>query len=136
MTHEEVLLIKKSWRMFRNVNPVVIGDTFYGKLFADHPSVRRMFPKDMSRQYQKLMDMISTIVARLDKLDDLTGDIMAMGIRHQAYGVKPEQYKLVGDALIWTLEQGLGRDFTPEVKHAWVKCYAHLADAMIHFSEN
>lgn len=136
MTKEEILLVKKSWRLFRDVNPVVVGDTFYGKLFTDHPGVRRMFPKDMNLQYQKLMDMISTIVARLDHLEDLTDDIAAMSRRHVAYGVKPEQYKIVGDALLWTLEQGLGRDYTPDVKKAWVKCYSILSDVMINGSKN
>ena len=33
--------------------------------------------------------------------------------RHVAYGVQPEHYALVGSALLWTLEQGLGDEFTP-----------------------
>ncbi len=136
MTQEEILLVKKSWRLFRDVNPVVVGDTFYGKLFTDHPGVRKMFPKEMKLQYQKLMDMISTIVARLDHLEELTEDIEAMSRRHVSYGVKPEQYKIVGEALLWTLEQGLGPDYTPDVKQAWVKCYTLLSTVMINSSES
>jgi nitric oxide dioxygenase len=55
-------------------------------------------------------------------------DLKAMGKRHIAYGVKREQYQQVGEALLWTLEQGLGADFTPELKAAWTKVYAALAD--------
>ena len=85
----------------------------------------------MNQQYQKLIDMLSTVVGRLDHLEDLSGEIAAMGRRHVSYGVKPAQYKKVGEALLWTLEQGLGKDYTPEVKEAWTKCYNTLADAMI-----
>ena len=136
MTKEEIILIKRTWKLFREINPIVVGDTFYSKLFLDNPSVRKMFPKEMNLQYQKLMDMLSTVVGRLDNLEDLSGDIAAMAQRHVAYGVKPAQYRKVGEALLWTLEQGLGKDFTPEVKEAWTKCYTTLADAMINASEN
>ena len=131
MTKEEIILIKRTWKLFREINPVVVGDTFYSKLFLDNPSVRKMFPKEMNQQYQKLIDMLSTVVGRLDNLEDLSGDIAAMAQRHVAYGVKPAQYQKVGEALLWTLEQGLGKDFTTEVKEAWTKCYTTLSDAMI-----
>ena len=131
MTKEEIILIKRTWKLFREINPVVVGDTFYSKLFIENPSLRKMFPKEMTLQYQKLIDMLSTIVGRLDNLEDLAGDIAAMARRHVAYGVKPGQYKKVGEALLWTLEQGLGNDWNEEVKEAWIKCYTTLSDAMI-----
>jgi hemoglobin-like flavoprotein len=136
MTKEEIILIKRTWKLFREINPVVVGDTFYSKLFLDNPSIRKMFPKEMNQQYQKLIDMLSTVVGRLDNLEDLSGDIAAMAQRHVSYGVKPAQYQKIGEALLWTLEQGLGKDFTPEVKEAWTKCYTTLADAMINASES
>jgi len=121
--------------VFREMDPAVIGDAFYSKLFSYNPSLRKMFPSNMSHQYQKLMDMINTIIARLDKLDDLTNEISAMAQRHVRYGVRPAHYKLVGNALLWTLKQGLGNDWTPEVANAWTKCYALLSEAMILASE-
>ena len=65
------------------------------------------------------------------KLDELTNEISAMAQRHVQYGVRPGSYKLVGNALPWTLKQGLGNDWTPEVENAWTKCYALLSEAMI-----
>ena len=131
MTDEQIVLIKKTWRLFRDINPVLVGDTFYSKLFADNPGLRKMFPKYMNEQYKKLIDMLSTIVARLDHLEDLSEDIAAMARRHVHYGVKAEHYKLVGNALLWTLQQGLSNEWTPEVKEAWTRCYNTLADTMI-----
>lgn len=135
MKESDVVLIKRSWRVFREMDPAVIGDAFYSKLFSYNQSLRKMFPANMSRQYQKLMDMINTIIARLDKLDELTDEINAMAQRHVHYGVRPAHYKLVGNALLWTLKQGLGNDWTPEVENAWSKCYALLSEAMILASE-
>jgi hemoglobin-like flavoprotein len=135
LTHGQIQLIKQSWVVFRSMNPALVGDAFYSKLFVENPSLRKMFPKQMDEQYKKLIDMLSVIVARLDHLDDLSGEIAAMGRRHVQYGVRPEHYRLVGNALLWTLENGLGNDWSEEVKDAWEKCYATLADSMINASK-
>lgn len=131
MTTEQTILVKTSWRMIRDIDPAIVGDTFYSKLFCDTPALRKMFPKNMDEQYRKLMDMLSTVAARLDNLNDLTEDILSMAQRHVQYGVRPAHYKLVGKALLWTLQQGLGKDWTEEVKVAWTTCYSTLADTMI-----
>ena len=135
MKESDILLVKRSWRVFREIDPAVIGDAFYSKLFSYNPSLRKMFPVNMTLQYQKLMDMINTIIARLDKLNELNDEISAMAQRHVQYGVRPGHYKLVGNALLWTLKKGLGNDWTNEVESAWTKCYSLLSDAMILASE-
>jgi nitric oxide dioxygenase len=89
----------------------------------------------MDQQYRKLISMINMIIGRLDSLDELTGEISAMAHRHVQYGVRPGHYKLVGTALIWTLKQGLGNEWTPEIEAAWTKCYALLSETMILTSE-
>ena len=40
-------------------------------------------------------------------------------------------YTPVGAALLWTLQQGLGEAFTPEVKDAWATAYIILSTTMI-----
>ena len=131
MTDEQIILIKRTWKLLRDVDPVVVGDTFYGKLFSDNPSLRKMFPVNMSEQYRKLMDMLTLIVSRLDRLDDMSEEISKMARRHVSYGVRPGHYRLVGKALLWTLHQGLGRDWTVQVGEAWNRCYTILSETMI-----
>lgn len=103
------------------------------------PSLRKMFPTGMNNQYQKLLDMLNAIVGRLDQLEELSDEIVAMAQRHLEYGVRPSHYKLVGNALLWTLEKGLGSDWNDEVKNAWISCYTLLSDTMIkgaYYGEN
>lgn len=134
MTSEQIVLVTKTWRAFRGIKPETVGDLFYSKLFSDNPSLRKMFPNNMQEQYQKLIDMLSAVIIRLDKLDELTEDIAAMAQRHVQYGVRPAHYKLVGTALLWTLQKGLGTDWNEDVKTAWATCYKILADTMINSS--
>jgi hemoglobin-like flavoprotein len=135
MTAEEIKLIKKTWRLIRQVDPLLLGDLFYSKLFSDKPSLRNMFPKKMEEQYNKLIDMLNAVVSRLERLDEINTEIIEMGRRHISYGVRPAHYKIVGSALLWTLQKGLGNDWTPDVKNAWTQCYTTLADTMINASK-
>jgi hypothetical protein len=47
------------------------------------------------------------------------------------YGVRPEHFEVGGAALLWTLEQGLGEAFTPDVREAWVEAWNIVAGAML-----
>jgi hemoglobin-like flavoprotein len=131
LTEHEMTLIKKSWNRLRTIDPVVIGDAFYSKLFFERPALRRMFPVEMDAQYKKLVDMLNTIVMRIENLDELTEEIIAMAKRHEGYGVKQEHYAPVGEALIWTLKVGLASEWNEDLQNAWGKCYGILSNAMI-----
>lgn len=116
--------------MLKGIEPTVVAGAFYAKLFADNPALKRLFPKDMEPQYTKLMDMLSAIVMHLDRLEEYSHEITAMAQRHLAYGAKTKHYKMAGQALLWTLERGLGADWTPETAEAWKEAYHKLADSM------
>ncbi|MBL7815621.1 MAG: hypothetical protein JNL70_11440 [Saprospiraceae bacterium] len=131
MTAQEIKLIKNSWSLFRHVKPEIVADTFYSRLFFAHPELRPLFPKDMTQQYEKLIVTLTTVVARLERLHELTEDIAAMASRHSGYGVQASHYAHVGEALLWTLERGLGNDWDDKTAAAWTKCYNILADTMI-----
>src|SRR5262245_15684763 len=103
---------------------------FYQRLFELDPSLRQMFRGDMTEQRKKLMQMITAAVKGLDRLEQLVPVVQDLGRRHGKYGVEDRHYETVGKALIWTLEAGLGRAFTPEVKDAWVAVYTLLATTM------
>jgi hemoglobin-like flavoprotein len=123
------MLVKQS---FAKVMPIAdkAAELFYGRLFVLDPAVKPLFKGDMKEQGRKLMRMIATAVNGLDDLEALVPAVQDLGRRHVAYGVTAAHYDTVGAALLWTLEQGLGRDFTPEVKDAWATVYGLLAKVM------
>ena len=103
---------------------------FYQRLFEIDPSLRRMFPEDMTGQRKKLMQMLTAAVKGLDRLDQLVPVVQDLGRRHATYGVTDAHYDTVGAALLWTLKMGLGKGFTPEMKEAWTTVYGLLATTM------
>jgi hemoglobin-like flavoprotein len=134
MTPKQVALVQTS---FRKVVPIAgtAADLFYGRLFEIAPEMRSMFPDDLSEQKKKLMTMLGTAVGNLHQLDTILPAIQALGKRHAGYGVTVAQYAPVGAALLWTLEQGLGPDFTPPVRDAWTVTYTALAGVMTKAAE-
>lgn len=131
LTAKEIALIKKSWISIQKIDPLIIADVFYTRLFYENPELRKLFSQDMEAQYKKLIDMLNTIITRLEKLDELKGDIVQMAKRHVNYGVMPEHYNMVGKALLWTLQKTLGAGWNAELRAAWVNCYAVLSGTMI-----
>ena len=103
---------------------------FYRRLFEIDPSLESMFKGDMAEQRRKLMFMLTAAVKGLPRLDRLIPVLEDLGRRHVHYGVVDRHYETVGQALIWTLEKGLGSAFTPDVREAWITVYGVLAATM------
>ncbi|WP_420125941.1 globin family protein [Longimicrobium sp.] len=123
-------LVQESWMQ---VEP--IADTaatlFYDRLFELDPALRPLFPAtDLRDQKKKLMQTLTVAVRGLYRLEELAPALEALGRRHVGYGVQDAHYETVGQALLWTLEQGLGAAFTPEVRDAWAETYALVTSVM------
>lgn len=129
MTPEQIVLVQESFKPVIEIKDQA-ADLFYARLFEEDPSLEALFPDDMSEQKKKLMATIATVVGSLDKLEDIVPIVEELGVRHNGYGVKPQHYDTVGSALLWTLEQGLGEAFTPDVRDAWAAAYTVLAETM------
>jgi len=130
MTPEQVKMVQDS---FAKVVPIAdaAAEMFYNKLFELDPALKPLFESsDMKTQGNKLMTMIGTAVAGLPNLESIVGAVEDLGKRHVGYGVQDSHYDTVGAALLWTLDQGLGDDFSPEVKEAWGTVYGILANTM------
>lgn len=129
MTPQQIQSIQTTWLQVLPIADQAAG-LFYGKLFELDPAVKPMFKGDMTEQGRKLMKTIGLVVNSLTRLEEIVPAVQDLGRKHVAYGVRPEHYDTVGAALLWTLEQGLGSAFTPQVKAAWATAYGTLASAM------
>ena len=129
MSPEQVKLVQDS---FGKVAPIATqaADLFYGRLFEIAPEVRPLFPHDLAEQKKKLMTMLATAVTNLHQVEKIVPAVQDLGRRHAGYGVKDAHYQPVGEALIWTLDKGLGEAFTAPVKDAWLAAYTTLAGVM------
>ena len=130
MTPDQVKLVQQS---FARVVPISeqAAAIFYDRLFEVAPQVKAMFPADMTEQRKKLMATLAVVVNGLSNLESVLPAASALATRHVAYGAKPAHYPVVGAALLWTLEKGLGEAWTPDVAAAWSAAYGTLSGYMI-----
>jgi hemoglobin-like flavoprotein len=125
----EIRLVRLTFDLVRPLAGV-FADLFYDRLFYLAPSVRRMFPHDMSGEKRSLIVMIATTVQNLDNSEALIPLANALGARHARYGVTSGHYEVVAEVLVWALERCLASDFTADVERAWRHAYALLAAGM------
>jgi hemoglobin-like flavoprotein len=129
MTRIQIALVQKS---FESILPILepAAVLFYDRLFELDPSLRPLFRGPRQDQARKLGQALTIVVANLDRPDQIKGAVEALGRRHVGYGVRDAHYTTVGEALLWTLEQGLAEAFTPEVRNAWAEAYGWLSFTM------
>jgi hemoglobin-like flavoprotein len=129
MTPEQVSLVKLTFVRVIDIREQA-GRLFYERLFEIAPDTRAMFKSDIDEQAGKLMDSLAVAISTLRDGRALAVLLDGLGKRHAGYGVRDEHYEKVGDALIWTLEKGLGDAFTPAARAAWLALYGAVASAM------
>ncbi|WP_316162125.1 globin family protein [Bradyrhizobium sp. SZCCHNRI20481] len=130
MTPSQIELVQDSFAKVAPISDQAAG-IFYDRLFEVAPQVRAMFPDDLTEQRKKLMATLAVVVNGLANLPAILPAASALAKRHVDYGAKPEHYPVVGSALLWTLEKGLGEAWTPEVAEAWTAAYGTLSGFMI-----
>ena len=130
LTPEQVTLVQQT---FAELVPAAdaAAEAFYGRLFEVAPAVQQLFLGDMTEQRRKLMASLAFVVRGLSDLPSILPAASALAKRHVEYGVKPEHYPVVGEALLWTLARALGPRWTPQIASAWTAAYATLSDVMI-----
>jgi hemoglobin-like flavoprotein len=129
MDTKTIDLVQASWAKVVPIKEVA-GKLFYDNLFEADPSLRPLFKGDMEQQAAKLVLMINAAVNKLNDLGTLVPILQQLGQRHETYGVLPAHYATVGAALLKTLGQGLGGEFTDEVEQAWIDVYGVMVGVM------
>lgn len=129
LTNDQISLINQSFGLVRPIADDAAA-LFYHNLFEIDPSLRSLFKSDLKAQGRKLMAMLDAAVKGLDNPDKLVPVLQDLARRHVQYGVKTHHFSPVGNALLYTLAEGLGDKFTQEVKDAWIAVLHLVADVM------
>jgi hemoglobin-like flavoprotein len=125
-----IALVQNSWAQVMPIADAA-ATLFYDRLFALDPPVRALFKSDMREQKKKLMQTIGVAVDGLNNPARLVPALRTLGLRHAGYMVEAHHYDLVGDALVWTLREGLGDGFTAALEAAWKDVYGAIAGIML-----
>ncbi|HML07453.1 MAG TPA: globin family protein [Xanthobacteraceae bacterium] len=129
MNARQTALVQQSFEKVAALGLPAI-ELFYSELFAIDPSLRSMFKGDMKEQQKKLLSALTLVVRSLHTPEKIIPAVQKLAVKHLDYGVKPEHYTYVGNALLRTLKKGLGAGYTPELSDAWTEAFRLLARVM------
>ena len=120
MTEKDILLIKTSWKIFRQMEPTTIGDLFYGHLLHKNPSVASIFKYSLKRQSILLIDFLNAVILRLEEVQSMKAKIKELAETYAGYGIIPKYYPFIEEALLFTLKRGIGKDWNTEIEIEWI----------------
>ena len=130
MSPEQIVLIRQGWGKIAPIANQAV-EVFYEKLFTIDPELRKLFGgADMAVQRVKLAQALTGVIGCLERPEEIIPQLQDLGRRHAVYGVKDSHYDTVGAALLATLEEGLGADWTPDAARAWAAAYGLIAGTM------
>ena len=129
MDARKITLVQQSFEKVAKLG-LQAAELFYAELFAIDPSLRSMFSGDLKDQQKKLLSALALVIRSLHTPDKIINAVEKLAVKHLDYGVKPEHYTYVGNALLRTLKKGLGAEFTPELCDAWTEAFRLLARVM------
>ena len=131
MTPKQIDLVQTTFRqVVTNVDEA--AGRFYAHLFALAPELRPLFTSNMHHQGDKFLAALAIMIFNLDREwpGGVPPFIQHLGLRHAHHGIPHTAYAVAWQALLQTLAEMLGAQFTPEVEKAWERLFACLTNAM------
>ena len=130
MNETDKQLVRDSFVLLEQQSEIV-PLIFFQRLFTTAPTLQPLFRGDMETQSQRFFTALRVIVATIDDRERLQKYLAPLSARHRHYGVRAWQYENFGEALLWTFNEVLGRQFTPAMTLAWRNAYGVIARLMV-----
>lgn len=127
---EDISVVRENFSLMESQS-AISSLVFYRNLFILDPSLRPLFHTDIEVQGRKLMEALAFTVATLENPAGLVPVLESMGRRHLSYGTRNEHYETVQAAMLKTLSEILGSQFTPQADAAWSAALGFITGAMI-----
>jgi nitric oxide dioxygenase len=114
-----------------------IAKRFYQHMFATHPELLdgtfNRGNQVSGAQQQALAGSVAAFASALVNTPDHLPEHLLSRIahKHASLGIRPDQYEIVHDNLMWAIGDVLGDAVTPEIAAAWDEVYWLMAYALI-----
>ncbi len=103
---------------------------FYDRMFTHNPELKEIFNMSNQRngdQREALFNAIAAYASNIENLPALLPAVEKIAQKHTSFQIKPEQYNIVGEHLLATLDEM----FSQQMLDAWGKAYGVLANVFI-----
>lgn len=127
MNEFQIRLVEKSIKSLRPKADQV-ATLFFSRLSQTSPRFRFHFSADVLRQRQQFVDALLKAAAAAKHPESLRAEMEAIAERHVTHGLSSKDMDAALAAAVCALDQFLGAEFKPEVRHAWLVLYGELIE--------
>ena len=130
MTPAQLELVKASYAKLPEGGATMAVD-FYRNLFELDPATRALFATEPAVMSVKFSGELAAIVEAITSYETFAPRVSELAVRHNGYGVRPQHYRTVGQALIRALAAHLDEDWDEELEAAWRRAYNLVSELMM-----
>ena len=130
MTPAQLELVKASYAKLPEGGATMAAD-FYRNLFELDPATRALFATEPAVMSVKFSGELAAIVEAITSYETFAPRVSELAVRHNGYGVRPQHYRTVGQALIRALAAHLDEDWDEELEAAWRRAYNLVSELMM-----
>jgi hemoglobin-like flavoprotein len=144
VSYAAVMEVTNSWDRLKMVPDYKnkAGELIFTRLFEIEPTARSLFgfvEKEELRSNPKfgfhanqMISMIDSAVALLGPdLEPLREDLNGLGKRHIAYGVKEQYLPVMEKAVVYAMDELLGKGFSRSDRDSWKDVFYFMVTEMI-----
>jgi len=126
---EHCRLVQHSYRLVEPASDLV-ATLFFRRLMEIAPELQPMMQGDEAKQRKQLLIYLGLAIASLDRFSDIEPALKLLGVKYRTLGVTEFHYGAVGEALLWTLKQSLGLQWSSDEEDAWTAMCTRISEIM------
>jgi NAD(P)H-flavin reductase/hemoglobin-like flavoprotein len=123
-------VLKESWARVQNARDDWASYLF-ARLFLADPSLRDLFPIDMSGQRLRFIKALEAMIQAVDDEHRFEQMMRDLGRMHVKFHVEPQHYVTFGEAFLETMRHFTGDGWSVQYDQAWRAAYERMASAMM-----
>ncbi|CCK70749.1 uncharacterized protein KNAG_0F00800 [Huiozyma naganishii CBS 8797] len=128
--------IKMDVKKDSEVERCVFCTQFYENLITFDKNIELIFPS-IRHQAVSFSRLVNRAVNSIDHIHDLDEELSGIGKRHaRILGISTENFKVMGSAFLYTLQERFGTMFTLELERCWATFYFYLANSLLIFGSD
>lgn len=130
MNANQVQMVRTSFEFFRPCGASLVASALR-RAADDNDGLQRLLPEDLSGVSREWFATLGQAVKHCDRFSVLERALGELGGRASAAGVSPAQYNVVRQALLASMEELAGEDWTPQLRRAWGILLDAITGAML-----
>jgi hypothetical protein len=134
MTPYDIALVRRQFDALA-ADPERFAARFEERLVALDAETAGKLPVLRTAFDQPLMSFMARIVEGLDRFEAIAPQMRRTARLWTRFGIEPDDYAVIGAALMGVLAGELGASFDRRAEDAWLAAYAEVAQVMIEMAE-